>query len=240
MRVARKCCYLLTAVFACGGGAHHADESLSVAAEAERPPRARPQLWRSEAPILEAGSFFITPFGDGGHNRLGGRLGTFARGGSTGVLDVLDGDEGLLFRYAQKAQGETGFWLHVFDDRVVAGDRTYLHTGTATSLTVEIRGSGGGAAVVLGIADRERFESDSWRSVATLSELVPDGRFTNAWQRIVISLENFPDDVETEELASIVFSIDGVGEGKVQIRNLGLLDGSHSTTSPSYGSQSSE
>ena len=184
-------------------------------------PKAR--VWRSEAPILTSGGFLLSRFDRGNYNRLGGTFGSFAKTPSTGDARLLGGNVGLRFRFTQAEKGFTGVWFHLFDDRASSAERTYLHTGAASHLTFEIRGSKGGESLLLAVADREWLEKGDARTIGPVSAYLESGAVTRKWQRVLVPLSDIPADVEHEELASLVMQAASKGKGEVAIRNLGLL-----------------
>ncbi len=185
--------------------------------------RASTRVWRSEAPMMSSGAFLLSRFDRGNYNRLGGTFGSFSKLPSTGDVRLLGGTSGLRFRFRRKQAGYSGLWLHLFDDRASAEERTYLHTGSASHLSFEIRGASGGESLSLAVADREWLERGDARTIGDLSKYLGEGGVTKSWQRVLVPLSDLPSDVEHEELASLVLQVGAPSAGEIAIRNLGLL-----------------
>jgi hypothetical protein len=205
-------------------GSGKAELSLyDVRKEAPKRVDATARVWRSEAPLLASGAYVVSRFDRGNYNRLGGTFGSFSKFPSAGDAQLIGGSSGLRFRYRRANEGFTGLWLHLFDDRALPEERTYLHTGAASHLTFEIRGSRGGESLTLAVADREWLEKGDARTIGDIASYLPTGQVGLDWQLVLVPLSELPPEVEHEELASLVLKADSISSGEVSIRNLGLL-----------------
>lgn len=194
-----------------------------VRKEAPKRVDASARVWRSEAPLLASGAYVVSRFDRGNYNRLGGTFGSFSKLPSAGDAQLIGGSSGLRFRYRRAKDGFAGLWLHLFDDRALPEERTYLHTGAASHLTFEIRGSQGGESLTLAVADREWLEKGDARTIGDIGSYLPTGRVGLDWQLVLVPLSDIPPEVEHEELASLVLKVNSLSAGEVSIRNLGLL-----------------
>lgn len=187
-------------------------------------PASESSLWRSEAPTFENGVYVLSHFDAGNYNRLGGTFSVFERAPSAGTVDLRTRQGGLMFRYQRAQEGFVGFWIHLYDDRARPRDRTYLHTGSATFISFEIKGRRGGEDVTLRIADRNWDTREDSLPIGPVARFLPKKRIRRRWQRALVPLSALPERIEREELAALLFSVESPSAGEITLRNLALVE----------------
>ncbi len=174
----------------------------------ERPRIKEPSKPRSQIPPFRDGIFLIDDFQQGNVNRLGGYFSAFFKSPSESRITIetsLDGSQSLCFSFHQKPPGYAGFWIHFFNSKAHPVDRIFLDATPFRYLTFTIRGEEGDETLMLQVADYSWEKREDSVEIGSVERFIPSGRITKDWQRVWIPLEELPESLNRQELASLVF-----------------------------------
>jgi hypothetical protein len=167
--------------------------------------------------------FIVSHFDGGIRNELGGAFNSFARepsSAATSISDRMGAQPALRLEFDKRQTGFCGMWVHLFNSTAPPESRVYLDASPFAFISFWIRGASGGEKIRLKIADASwEFKEDAVE-VGELSKFLPFGSITTDWQRAVVSLENVPDEIRRNELATISFEVASSGKGAVEVKTL--------------------
>jgi len=188
----------------------------------KRPRINEPSEPKSQIPPFQDHVFLVDDFQQGNVNRLGGYFSSFFKSPSESRVTIeksLDGSRFLCFSFHHKSPGFAGFWIHLFNFKVHPVDRIFLDATPFRYLTFTIRGDKGNETLMLQAADYSWEKREDSIEIGSVERFIPSGRIEKDWQRVWISLEEFPESINRQELASLVF-LARSGRGRIFIGDI--------------------
>ena len=183
----------------------------------------RPDEPQRSTPPFDGDVFLLGHFDRGNTNRLGGYFNGFARAPSTSAVSItraLDDGPALAFSYDKAAGSFAGFWIHLFDLKRHPTERVFFDASPFTHLTFAIRGERGGEKLALQLADRAWEQREGSLLIGDVASFLDSGRVEARWQRVWVPREAWPAELDSRELASLVFLTNGEGAGRVFLKDI--------------------
>jgi len=183
----------------------------------------RPDEPQRSTPPFDGDVFLLGHFDRGNTNRLGGYFNGFARAPSTSAVSItraLDDGPALAFSYDKAAGSFAGFWIHLFDLKRHPTERVFFDASPFTYLTFAIRGERGGEKLALQLADRAWEQREGSLLIGDVASFLDSGRVEATWQRVWVPREAWPAELDSRELASLVFLTNGEGAGRVFLKDI--------------------
>jgi hypothetical protein len=188
----------------------------------ERPRIKEPSKPKSQIPPFRDGIFLVDDFQQGNVNRLGGYFSAFFKSPSESHITIetsLDGSRSLCFSYNHKPPGYAGFWIHFFDFKAPAVERIFLDASPFRYLTFTIKGEEGNEKLILQVADYSWDKREDSVEIGSIERFIPSGRIAKEWQRVQIPLDRLPENINKQELASLVL-LTRSGRGRIFIGDI--------------------
>jgi hypothetical protein len=188
----------------------------------ERPRIKEPSMPKSQIPPFRDHIFLVDDFQQGNVNRLGGYFSAFFKSPSESRITIetsLDGSQSLCFSYHQKPSGFAGFWIHLFNFKAHPVDRVFLDASPFRYLTFTIRGEEGDERLMLQVADYSWEKREDSVEIGSVERFLASRGITKDWQRVWIPLEELPENLNRQELASLVFLVRS-GNGRISIGDI--------------------
>jgi len=183
----------------------------------------RPDEPQRSTPPFDGDVFLLGHFDRGNTNRLGGYFNGFARAPSTSAVSItraLGDGPALAFSYDKAAGSFAGFWIHLFDLKRHPTERVFFDASPFTYLTFAIRGERGGEKLALQLADRAWEQREGSLLIGDVASFLDSGRVEARWQRVWVPREAWPAELDSGELASLVFLTNGEGAGRVFLKDI--------------------
>ncbi len=183
----------------------------------------RPDEPQRSTPPFDGDVFLLGHFDRGNTNRLGGYFNGFARAPSTSAVSItraLGDGPALAFSYDKAAGSFAGFWIHLFDLKRHPTERIFFDASPFTYLTFAIRGERGGEKLALQLADRAWEQREGSLLIGDVASFLDSGRVEATWQRVWVPREAWPAELDSRELASLVFLTNGEGAGRVFLKDI--------------------
>lgn len=183
----------------------------------------RPDEPQRSTPPFDGDVFLLGHFDRGNTNRLGGYFNGFARAPSTSAVSItraLGDGPALAFSYDKAAGSFAGFWIHLFDLKRHPTERVFFDASPFTHLTFAIRGERGGEKLALQLADRAWEQREGSLLIGDVASFLDSGRVEATWQRVWVPREAWPAELDSRELASLVFLTNGEGAGRVFLKDI--------------------
>ena len=177
----------------------------------------------SQRPELSGNCFQVSSFDFGNTNRLGGYFNVFRKEPSTARASLQTGPDGrrsLTLDFAKMPAGFCGVWTHLFDLKLSAEQRRYFDATPFSLLTFWIRGKTGTERILLKASDARWERLGDAHPVGEAAEFLEHGAVSSIWQRAVVPLGQFPNQLNRRELAALIFEPLNNGTGQIQIKDL--------------------
>ncbi len=173
----------------------------------ERPHIKEPSKPKSQIPPFRDDVFLVDDFQQGNVNRLGGYFSALFKSPSESRITIETSPEGtrsLKFSYRQEPPGFAGFWIHFFDFKAHPVNRIFLNAAPFRYLTFTIRGHGGNEKLMLQMADYSWEKREDSVEIGPVERFLPSGEIKKDWQRVWVPLAELPENINGQELASLV------------------------------------
>lgn len=195
---------------------------LVVQRMARQPPPDPIASVSSQRPLWDGDGFVIAGLRRRGDHRLGGELSAFHRAPSSARAQLVR-DEGLVFTFERSDAGWAGVWIHLFDDRVHPTERLYLDVTEASHLVFDAKLEATAPAVTLRVADRDLEILEDAAAIGSLASFIQGDADQPGWKAVRVPVAAIPSGLDRQLLASLVFLVDEPAQGRLAIRNLGLV-----------------
>lgn len=179
---------------------------------------------RSRVPEVKGNVFFLEWSPLGNMNNLNGYYGPFFKspGWAKVALQSSQDEPYLDFSFRIKPDpsggGYAGFWVHFFNYKLPPQERVYLNASAFKYIRFRIRGRSKGVKLKIAIADAEWEKRQDAVAMGELSQFLRHRQLTSQWQEAWIPLTS--PKINSQELASLVFLVEGEGEGRVAIKDI--------------------
>ena len=177
----------------------------------------------SQRPNFSGNCFEVSSFDSGNTNRLGGYFNVFRKEPSSARASLQagpDGRRGLTLDFAKTPAGFCGLWTHLFDFKLSAGQRRYFDATPFSVLTFWLRRQTGTERLLLKASDARWERLGDAQPIGEAAAFLEQGTLSSAWQRVVVPLSRFPQQLNRRELAGLIFEPLENGTGQIQIKDL--------------------
>jgi hypothetical protein len=199
---------------------------------------------RSLTPSFPGSYYLVSSFDSGSQNRFGGYFNSFLSSPSSASATIKRWDDGrraLTLDFLRSSSGFSGMWVHLFDFRKPAGERVYFDASPFASIAFWVRGSRGDERILVKASDAAWEKKEDALPIGEISDFLPGRRVETSWQPAVIPLKRLPQGLNRRLLASIVFEVEGNGQGRIAIKDLAFcMDSQPPPLSPPYATPDTE
>ncbi|RLE06949.1 MAG: hypothetical protein DRJ06_06830 [Candidatus Aminicenantes bacterium] len=185
-----------------------------------------PDRPRSRIPDLKGKAFFLKWDPLGIKNNLDGYYAPFFKRPNWAQVSLKTNHEETYLDFSFRlrpdsaGRGYAGFWIHFFNYKLPPSERIYLNASPFKYLRFYARGGDDVSRVKIAVADAEWEIKEDAVVLGDLLSFLPTGRLSSQWQEVWIPLSS--PQVNWQQLASLVFLVEGHGKGEMAIKDIAL------------------